>query len=96
MSARPTTTAALEPTEVSLRGLLRDLHALWTARLLEPTDRRLQIALEDVTDALMIGAAEVGLDPHRWCPDRYCDCHLTLWIRHPQLLQLDALGHCRD
>lgn len=79
------TTARQESTEASLRGLARRLHVLWGARLLEPTDARLAHELEDVTGALMIGAQELGLDPHRWCADRYCDCHITFWRHAPTL-----------
>lgn len=85
MRTTPATTAERREALRGLRGLLERVHALWGARLLEPTDFGLQNALEETTDALMIGAGQWGVDPHRWCPDRYCDCHLTLWSRHPQL-----------
>lgn len=80
------TTAGTRANLVALRGRAGDLHRLWSARLLEPNDPGLLDAIWDLADALWIQALELGINPHRLCSDRYCDCHITLMLHEPPTL----------
>lgn len=70
----------------TLRGGVERLHRLWEARLLDPTDSRLLDATWDLADALWAEGLQSGVNPHRVCPERYCDCHVTLMLHQPPTL----------